>query len=390
MSQRQIDAFERRLRMFIGLGRMDKAERLIRAMATHLAERDVLAALDRPLSSFAIEGWETIEAEMEDARRSLPEERQSDPWQAVLVGLRNHSGVDSPRIQIGFTLDGTPEDVTRFLLKPEDQYQRERWIRERATQVTLPGEPHHHSPQFLPGLALTGLDDMFALENAYLQATSLDEERWCRLRLPAAVILLRFHQTVERYSVDPGLPSAMQLFAYVEHVDWPMETNTYEFSTRATRLLSACGNRFDHATTKRVLESRRAAEAEQFRNETIRRVCELRELREALQLWPVWLRPFSRSFFADHVALTFKLTRDALQRMHGIDASYASDDELYRLYATARHPGEIVDLMTPLRPNDRSELHQMKIAFAKRFGGRKVRARFLEHPDRPAILDDLG
>ena len=57
--------------------------------------------------------------------------------------------------------------------------------------------------------------------------------------LAAAIVLLRFHQVVEQYVDDPGLPRPLSVFAHVETAEWPMETNTIDYGTEATRLLRA-------------------------------------------------------------------------------------------------------------------------------------------------------
>lgn len=254
-----------------------------------------------------------------------------------------------------------------------------------ATQARLP-DADFVSMDLAP-LRLSGLDDLYTLEVD--QSGAWSERRACAQDLAAAAILLRFHQAVEHHAMTDGLPLELPLYATVRLVSRPMESNDFNFGVVASRQLTPRKGDFAARTAELLAEAERAHEAE-FIRETRRLVSQLRDADAVLERWPIWHNPFKRHGFAEQVRMEQKLTRDALRRMHGIDAAGTSGEALIRLLIKARH-GEITpDLLESLPAHDRSELHQIRMAYAKQFGGKRVRAYLLAHPDRPAVLDYLG
>lgn len=161
------------------------------------------------------------------------------------------------------------------------------------------------------------------------------------------------------------------------------------FGEVATRRLSPVVGNFEARTAALVAEAKQAREAE-FVHDTRHVISQMREREAVLARWPVWHNPIKRHGFAEQVQREQRLTRSALQRIHGIEAGNADGETLIRLLVEARHGKVTPELLADLPAQDRSELHQISMAYAKMFGGRRVRAYLIAHPDRPAIVDEIG
>lgn len=375
--------FGRRLQMLIGTHQFARTEQLIRLFAVKLDAAEVTAALDRPADQVRIEGWDTIGARMEEAKCYLHGDNKGREWRAVILGLRNDTGVKELRVEILFSLsdEARPWLPRRSDLNARDVQRLERML---ATQASVP-DTDLVTMDVAP-LRLLGLDDLYALE---VNRPVSCEQRKCIQDLAAAAILLRFHQAVERHAMNDGLPNGLPLYATVKQVSRPMEVNALNFGVVAKRRLLPVVGDFVARTVELVAEARQAREAE-FVRDTRRLISQMRERDAVLAHWPVWHNPFKRLGFAEQVRIEQRLTRDALRRMHGIDAAHASGEALIRLLIEARHGEVTPELLADLPAQDRSELHQINMAYAKKFGGRRVRAYLSAHPDRPAILDEIG
>ncbi|UUR08124.1 hypothetical protein [Sphingomonas glaciei] len=370
--------------MLIGTGQFARTEKLIRLVATKVVVPEVIAALDRSADQVRIEGWDTIGARMEEARCYLHGDNKGREWRAVILGLRNDTGVTNLRVETLFSLSDQARlwhPLTDFL----SDFQIKRQERELATQARVP-DTDLVTMDVAP-LRLLGLDDLYAVE--VNQPVSWSEQRECTQGLAAAAILLRFHQAVERHAMTDGLPHGLPLYATVRPVSRPMEVNALNFGEVATRRLSPVVGNFEARTADLVAEAKQAREAE-FVHDTRRLISQMREREAVLARWPVWHNPFKRHGFAEQVQREQRLTRDALQHMHGIETGNANGETLIRLLVEARHGKVTPELLADLPAQDRSELHQISMAYAKMFGGRRVRAHLMAHPDRPAIVDEIG
>jgi hypothetical protein len=267
--------------------------------------------------------------------------------------------------------------------------QFEEYRRDVEARTFLPAGRRYRADHALGGLRLTGLDDLFDIEHAHIadEATppERDRHRW-KQTLAAAAILLRFHQLVERYAADPGLPRPMPLFAHVATIGGPREQDEFDFGTTATRLLQARSDRFDHAGVRLIRERRAAERDEAYLSDTRRIICELREKQQALALWPLWVNPLRRMLFSGFVRHDRKAARQAMKRMHGVDVDAARGEALYRIIAHARHPGEPEKALQPIEPAAFTDLHKVSIAYARRFGGKALVDRFAGHPEPPPGL----
>ena len=391
MNQGRKSEFEKQLRRLIEAGSMEEAERLIRGLAAEAGTDDIASALDRPLSSMRIEDWISVGADMEEAKRRLAPEDEGKEWRAAFAGLLNRTGLDALRVRISFGLDAEPQKHEPRQLGFMSDADFEEYRREVEARTFLPEGRRYRAEHRSDGLRLIGLDDLWELERASMAGGSTPAERdlqASRQALAAAAILLRFHQLVERHAADPGLPRALPLFAYVETITGPTEPGELDFGTQATRLLRAICDRFDHAAAARIVEQRAAERALSYLTGTRRIICELREKQEALALWPFWLNPGRRLLFRGFVRQDRNIVRQAMARMHGIDAARARGEALARIVAEARHPGEAEKGLEPLAPDDRTDLHKLAIAFAGRFGGKKLRERFEGYPPPPPGLVD--
>lgn len=376
--------FRRRLRMLIGTGQFARAEQLVRLVSAKLESVQVIAALDRPADLVRVEGWDTIGARMEAARRCLQDENKRREWRAVILGLRNDTGVKGLGVETRFALSDEARtwSVSNDFFSDLKVRQLERL---QATQARLPDSDLITMEG--AALRLVGLDDLYALEVDRTQPWS--ERRACIVDVAAAAILLRFHQAVERHSMADGLPTALPLYATVYQVSRPMESNDTNFGEVATRRLRPVVGDFAARTAKLVAEAKQAREAD-FVHDTRRFISEMRERDAVLARWPVWHNPFKRQGFAEQVRTEQRLTRDALRSVHGIDVAHASGEALMRLLIEARHGEVTPKLLESLPAQDRSELHQINMAYAKKFGGRRVRAYLVAHPDHPPVLDEIG
>ena len=291
-------AFEKSLRNLIEGGSFGAAEEFVRKAA--IGEPDLLEAFEASRDAAAIEGWASIAADMEDAKRYLrPDDRDND-WQAVFAGLVNHSGHDALFVQVAFGLDARPHryEPTKPSFMTDEQFAEHK--REVADRIFLPrGRPYRNSFE-QPGLPISGLDGLLLIEregNPEIGDRPAWDRHSKRIAISAGAILLRFHQLLDRYAADPGLPRPLPLFVHVARVEWPMEVGIYEYGTDATRLLHPASGHFDHEEGAHILADRHRERAEAYCRETRQMIAELREREEAVRLWPWWLHPLARATF---------------------------------------------------------------------------------------------
>ena len=381
-------AFEKSLRNLIEAGSFAAAEDLVRAASAD--EPDLMEALEQTRDSASIEGWTSIAAEMEDAKRYLRPDDVGKEWKAVFAGLVNHTGHEALFIEITFGIDAEPRQYapeTKPSFMTDEQFAE--YERDVADRIFLPSGHRYRASYDWPGLAVAGLEPLVEIERAHSPPPG-NREAWDRhskrATIAAGAILLRFHETVERCSTRYGLPRSVPLFVHVARVEWPMEVGIYEFGTDATRILHPSSERFDHAEGARIVADRREERAEAYIDDTRRMIVELRELQEAVQLWPWWLRPLTRATFASYVRDVEELTRKSIRAMHGVDTRNAAGQRLYELIAVARHPDAADVAFEPIDPADRRDLQKIAINFARRFGGRHVRERFRDYPPVPPEL----
>ena len=93
LNYREIQAFETALRKAIECSELEGAEALIRGALRDAPDALLEEVLNRPLDRLRIHDWDNIAADMEGARRSVPEPELEHEWAAVLLGLVNRNDV---------------------------------------------------------------------------------------------------------------------------------------------------------------------------------------------------------------------------------------------------------------------------------------------------------
>ena len=242
MTYEQIRAFETALRTAIERSDLTEAEALIRAELKRAPDPLIQELVDRPLEQLEIVGWDNIALDMHTARRSVPEKELDREWGAVLLGLINRNDVAGLPIIVEFTFDAEPhriKDDDRPSYMTTEQF--EAWKAEAQQRTFLPAGARYRAYPSAGRPRLLGLDE---LRDVHMRPTvDLTADRrdvvFTAQSLAAAIVLLRFHQLVEQYVDDPGLPRPVSVFAHVDTAEWPMETNTIDYGTEATRLLRA-------------------------------------------------------------------------------------------------------------------------------------------------------
>lgn len=384
------EEFERRLRKLLEAEPLESAQAYVLEAVEGFDDVVLQSAVRWPLAAFAIENWVSMGADLEEAKRMLAPADQGKGWQSVFVGLINNSETPGPRAEISFGL-GADYSVgaTPLGLPGLSAAELERLELDLATRVVLPEGRRYTAGSGVQPLRITGLDDVDAIQRIPISCDQ-GERAWTRSRvrrtLASAIILVRFHQLVERYATDPGLPHPMALFAHVVGVEWPMEAGIVEYGTQATRVLKAATDRFDHVGAAAIAEERKRQRAASFDLDTRRIIAEMRERQEALVLWPWWRDRRHRRIFARFVRDQRRLNDYAMRTVRGVRTAGLSGDALYRAISAGRNPGDAEAGLEPIAPEDRQELHYLAIAYARTFGGDAVRHRFMDYPDRDPDL----
>jgi hypothetical protein len=345
-------AFANELRTLIETGALHGAEALVRDVVRQADHVELATELERDLGELTIEGWPAIAADMADARRQLPKRFAESEWQAVFIGLVHDTDTNGPHARIAFGFDAEPA---------------------RETVTAGNGDP---------GLPIRGLERLDAIQREKRGDKADGDSSRHRQKqvLAAAIILLRFHQLVDRYAAEQGLPRPMALFVHVEHLSWPRKA---EFGIEATRKLNVSAERFPHAGGAAILEERKSKRRAAYLKDTRRIITELREKDELLDLWPRWRGVLKRAKLSDFVRKELELTRGAIGGMCQVDLSRVKGEALYRAIAVARHPDDPEPALEPLEPDDRHALQLVVIAFAKKFGGERVEKRFADYTAAP-------
>ena len=217
-------AFYKKLRALIESADFDGAERWIADGIAAANDADLRAALKAPLEAMHIEKWHSIGNSIKIGNWRLPPSERGWMLSRVYVGLLNHSGLEAPLAEVKFGFLPCPP--------PNDP----------STNVCETDEREYKVNYVVPMLCVSGLELAWM---AQMKRPCHDEtqdqmsERWRRQTLAAAIILLRFHQLIERYAARPNFPRQVDIVAHVAHVDWPMEQGIYVYGTDATRHLQS-------------------------------------------------------------------------------------------------------------------------------------------------------
>ena len=396
LTYEEIRAFETALREAIERSDLAGAEALIRAGLEAAPDALLQEALDRPPDRLRIRGWHDIAADMESARRHLPEPDLDREWAAVLLGLINRNDVAGLPVSVKFTFDAEPArpDLDRRPSYMTDE-RFEAWQADNCNRIFLPAGARFEAWGSAGRLCLEGLEELRGIHDRQPAGASDPaghDAVFTAQSLAAAIVLMRFHQLVELYVRDPGLPRPLPVFAYVETASWPMESGTVDYGTQATRRLIARADRYDPADTARVAE-RVHAEREAARlAETRQVVVALRELDLALSLWPRWRHPSERRRFrllagtyVDAARMAVARELPALGELSGL-----SGERLCEHFARARLGDEAALALDPAAPAERTAMHKLAIAYARKFGGPRLRNALAHVPPPPEELVRTG
>lgn len=175
---------------------------------------ELRAALKARLDTMQIENWHSIVNSMKIGNWHLPPSECGWALACVYVGLLNHTGVEAPlaKIELGFL------------------------------PMRRSGEKEHKVDYAVPMLEISGLELAWRAQNKPpLEGETQEQmsERWRRQTIAAGIVLLRFHQLVERHTAQTDFPRPVTVVAHVAQVTWPMEQGIHEYGTFATRRLKS-------------------------------------------------------------------------------------------------------------------------------------------------------
>ena len=386
----EIQAFETALRKAIERSELERAEALIRSALRDASDAMLEEALARPLDRLRIRDWDNIAADMEGARRSVPEPELEHEWAAVLLGLVNRNDVAGLPISVKFTFDAEPRQAdvgNRPSYMTEDQFQA--WKADSQGRIFVPTGPSFPAYRSAGKPCLEGLEELRSVHNRRPADFATEAGRdvvWTAQSLAAAIVLLRFHQLVERYAADPGLPRPLRVFAYVETAVRPMETNTIDYGTQATRLLTASTGRYDPTITARVAARVRAEREAALLAETRQVIAAVREFDLALSLWPSWQNREERFRFSLLTDTYLGQARAVVTRGAPDDASHLVSEALCERYAYMRLGKDAAQALDSSASIERTGMHRLGIAYARKFGGPKVSEALAHVPPPPEGL----
>ena len=394
MNYDEIRAFETTLRRAIERSDLTEAEALIRTKLEDAPDVLLQEVIDRPLDQLRIRGWDNIAADMEIARRNVPEVELAREWGAVLLGLVNRNDVAGLPIRVAFTFDAEPSDAQlNFRASYMTDEQFEAWKADSEGRIFLPKGARY---QAYPSAGAPHVEGIEELRGVHDRRVDLSSDRrdavYTAHSLAAAIVLLRFHHLVERYLARPGLPLPLPAFAYVETATWPMETNTIDYGTQATRRLKASADQYDPLATARVAPRVRAEREAALLAETREVVTVLRELDVALSLWPWWRNPEERTRFRLFADTYVYFARVAVSRTAPGEDPGLTGERLCERYAQVRlgHNARLALDEYPPSLERTSGVYKLAIAYARKFGGPRVRDALAHVPTPPETLLRTG
>jgi hypothetical protein len=215
----EIRAFETALRKAIERSDLAEAEALIRTELARAPDVLLQEVIDRPLEELRIRDWDNIAADMEAVRRRVPEAELEREWGAVLLGLINRNNVAGLPLSVAFTFDAEPRDA-QALFRPSymTDAQFEAWQADFQDRIFLPKGARYKAYPSAGAPHLAGIEELRGVHDR--RAVDLPSDRrdaiYTAHSLAAAIVLLRFHQLVERYLDHPGLPRPLPVFVHVE------------------------------------------------------------------------------------------------------------------------------------------------------------------------------
>jgi hypothetical protein len=312
----------------------------------------------------------------------------------VLLGLINRNDVAGLPVSVAFTFVAEPQRASigiRPRYMTDDQYAA--WQADNDDRIFLPEGPRFTAWPTAGRPCLEGLDELRSVHDRGRGSTPTGTARdtiWTAQSLAAAIVLLRFHQLVERYLADPGLPRPLPVFAYVETASWPMESGTVDYGTQATRLLRASTHRYDAAATAQVAARVRAERDAALLADTRQVVTALRELDLAWSLWPWWRHPAKRTRFRLLADTYVDAARSAVARAGASRVSHLSGELLCERFAQVKLGKDAGRALDRSAPVERTAMHKLAIAYARRFGGPRVRKALVHVPPPPEALLRTG
>jgi hypothetical protein len=371
----EIRAFETALRKAIERSDLAQAEALIQTELARTPDALLQEVIDRRLDRLRIRDWDNIAADMEVARRSVPEAELDREWGAVLLGLVNRNDVAGLPITVAFTFEAEPNQAQvdfRPGYMTDEQF--EAWKADAQGRVFLPKGARYKAYPSAGAPHLEGLEELRAVHDRLVDLTS-DQRDAVRTAhsLAAAIVLLHFHQLVERYLAVPGLPRPLAVFAHVETAVWPMETNTIDYGTQATRRLRASADQYDPAATARIAARVRAERKAALLAETREVVTVLRELDVALALWPWWRNPEKRTHFCLLADTYVDSARAAVARAAPGKARGLTGERLCERFAQVRLGHDAALALQYPPSSERPAVYKLAVAYARKFGGARVR-----------------
>jgi hypothetical protein len=390
LDYKEIQAFETSLRKAIEQSELRGAEALIRASLRDAPDELLQEVFDRPLDRLHIRDWDNIAADMEDARRLVPDGQLEREWAAVLLGLINRNDVAGLPISVKFTFVAEPQRVNvgdRPTYMTEAQF--EAWKADNQDRIFLPNSPSFPAYRSASRPYLQGLEELRRVHDRGPAEFSAETGRDAVLTarsIAAAIVLLRFHQLVERYAKDPGLPQPLRMFAYVDTAIRPMETNTIDYGTQATRLLTASTRHYDPPATARVADRVRAEREAALLAETRQLIAAVREFHLALSLWPSWQNREERFRFSLLADAYLGQARAAVARGLPNEVSHLVGEKLCERFAHIRLGKNAARALSSSEPIERTGMHRLGIAYARKFGGPKVNEALAHVPPPPEGL----
>jgi hypothetical protein len=389
----EIRAFETALRKAIERSDLTEAEALIRTELARAPDVLLQEVIDRPLEELRIRDWDNIAADMEAARRRVPEAELERELGAVLLGLINRNNVAGLPLSVAFTFDAEPHDA-QALFRPSYMTDApfEAWQADFQDRIFLPEGARYKAYPSAGAPHLAGLEELRGVHDR--RAVDLPSDRrdaiYTAHSLAAAIVLLRFHQLVERYLDHPGLPRRLPVFVHVETAEWPMETNTIDYGTQATRRLKASADQYDPAATARVAARVRAERKAALLAETREVVTVLRELDVALSLWPWWRQREKRTRFCLFADTYVDSARAAVARAAPGEAAGLTGERLCERFAQVRLGHEAALALEYPPSLERPAVYKLAAAYARKFGGRRVREALAHVPLPPEKLLRTG
>lgn len=374
--------FERGIADLIEKSALQRADRVLKRAINRCGSEDLRKAAEVPADDACIDGWDQLCADVLEADGQF---RQ-----------RGDRGVALVQLSLVNRQEGNQ-------LVEELKVERKFYDRPDLNQYGGPtGSGISPVLETERPINLTGLEAIMVVQRRRFPSgdmRSAAEFRWWIDNILSGLLLIvRYHQAVDRYLISRGLPIAASLIVQMDHVAWPMEAGVEDFGPQIRRHIAQAEHEskpFDAAAD--ILAERTGERRSNFQKIIADMVAEYREHYRLIRMFPFY-RFLGRNKLGEMLNCQLGVAcyaQDLPEQGVGWRMSKRDFERFLRQLVEALNPSSVEDALDTRHVNNLhgrwleivgqkdfnlgsmpSSLFELNLGWALKFGGPIVRDRW--------------